>query len=293
MPVHPAGRGRLWRVDQHRIIQNDADIRHLTAPYDALIRDATAAYITHLADDLHSIYVTGTISRGLAIVGQSDLDMFAVLAPQIDPELVMQDWIDPAERRILAAHDCVSDVQLELWPYGYVFRDPAEFSVGAFIIQTHAVCVWGSSLTAQLPDYRVPDDLIAIANDDVVQIEPDIAEAKAALRDNPKAGNVRYWCKRICKNIVRAGFGLVNRQVKEHTRDVELCAYYVAQTFSDKTAEIQQAVDWIARPIEDAGLLLAYLDDFGGWLIDQADLWLDEHNPERLIEYNYGEEDEE
>ena len=270
--------GRLWSIDDHGVIQNDARREYLQPPFSALIDNAVRAYVDHIGSDLDSIYVTGSVARGLAIEGQSDLNMFAVTDDNVDPDLVMRDWIKSAEADLILKHPCVREVQLEIWPYYYAFTDPTRYAIGAFILKTHSVCVWGSDLALSLPDYGVTP---GIANDDLVQIADDIADTRAAITDDPNPVNVRYWSRTIAKNLLWAGFGLVQMEAGVHTRDMDRCYHYIAQHFPGHAADLRRALDMVDNPSEDAAMLHAYLDNVGEWLIAQANKWLDQYNPSR------------
>ena len=284
-----ASKGRLWQVDAHGFLMNDAHLDHIKPPFSDVVNDVAKAYLEHIGDEIHSIYVTGSVARGLAVEGQSDLDVIALLEYYTEPELVMQDWVAPTEETVIAKHDCVSDVQIEIWPHGWVLHDESEFSISAFVLKTHAVCVWGADITPDLTDYKFTEreTRLAIANDDIVQIEPDIDEALAEIEADDSPVHVRYWCKRICKNMVHAAFGLVMVDEVVHTRDIDLSASYFIKHFPDYEPEMKQAMQWIESPIDDAQELMDFLDTFGAWLIAECDEWLDQHNPDRYLEYQF------
>lgn len=285
--------GRFWQTDKKGYLLNDCKHEYLQPPFAAVLNDVVAAYTRNIEADLHSIYISGLIPRGLAVAGDAAIEMFGVLEYHVDPELVMQDWLPEAKQRIKTAHDSVTDVQLELLPQGYIFRNPEEFSPGAFKIATHALCVWGSDLTPELPRYtlRHRPTRLAIANDDIFNMLPDIQEAIAEIETNPAAEHVRYWCKRICKNIVSTGFSLVMEQVQHYTRDVDIateqfCHYYPAQT-----AQMQQAYHLIHQPTQDAKTLLSFLETFGDWMIERCEDWLTFYNPEQHEFFVFDEDD--
>jgi uncharacterized protein len=289
-----ANKGRLWRVDERGFLINDATLEHIIPPFQAVVDDVIQAYVEHIGKDIHSIYITGSVPRGLTIEGQSDLDAIAVLEYYAEPELVMQDWVSSAKDAILAKHECVSDVQMEIYPHGWLLHDESEFSISAFILKTHAVCVWGIDMSPDLSEYRFTDQetRIAIANDDIVQIEPDIDDAIDAIEADDSPDNVRYWCKRICKNIIHTAFGLVMVDEAVHTRDIDLSVSYFLKHYPDQEKHIQQAVHFIDSPTDSARDLLAFLDSFGVWLIEECDRWLDHYNPERDMEYQFERDDE-
>ena len=273
--------GRLWRTDDNGFILNDASLDQIPPTYRALVADAVRAYETHIGGDLDSIYLTGSVPRGLAVEGQSDLNTFAVLATGSDPELVLRDWMPAAEDALHAQHPIVSSVQLELWPYYAVFDDPRRFSIEAFIIKTHSACVWGVDLSTQLPDYRVST---AIANDDLVQVADDIADAHQAIAADPQAANVQAWCRFAAKALLRSAFGLMQMQEGVHTRDVDVCCRYAIRHFPEQADMLQQALNYTARPSTSASDALYFLDTAGRWIIAQAEDWLDQHNPDRALD---------
>ena len=289
-----ATRGRIWQVDEGGFLISDAKLEHIQPPFKAVVDDVVESYLKHIKQDLHSIYITGSVSRGLAVAGQSDLNAIAVLEYYTDPELVMQDWLSPTEKNLLAKHSCVSDVQMEIYPHGWLLHDESEFSISAFILKTHAVCVWGMDMSPDLTTYKFSNKAtrIAIANDDIINLEPDIDEAIDAIEADDSPDNVRYWCKRICKNIVHSAFGLVMVDEAVHTRDIDVSGSTFLKHYPDQTSRIQRAVNFIESPTNSVSEILDFLDTFGAWLIDECNRWLDENNPECDIEYQFERDDE-
>jgi hypothetical protein len=273
-------RGRLWRIE-NGVIQNDAHPDIIQAPFRAVVDDVVKAYTGAISADIDSIYITGSVARGLASEGESDLNSFAVLAATSDPDLVLQDWVADAEDALGARHPAVTGVQLELWPYYSVFTDPSRFSVGAFIIRTHSACVWGVDLSTQLPDYRVSP---AIANDDLVQIADDLADALDAIRDDPRAEVVRLWCRYAARCFLRSGFGLVQMQEGVHTRDADVCRDYLVRHFPARAGDFQQALLYAHQPTGTARDALRFLEAAADWIIPRAEEWLDVHNPNRDLD---------
>jgi uncharacterized protein len=270
--------GRWWPLDAAGHILNDAHLDSMQPAFQRVVSAAVQAYIQHIEADLDSIYVTGSVARGLAIPGLSDLNMFAVTAADADPDLVLRDWLPEVETCLLDQFPDLADVQLEIWPYYYVFDDPSRFSIGGFILKTHSVCVWGSDLSTSLPDYQVTP---AIANDDLVLLAADLAQARAALAEDPSPENTRYWCRIICKTLLWCAFGLVQMAEGQHTRDVDLGYAAFARHYPGHAREMRRVLDGVNQPLDDADTVLHLLDTTGAWLLARADTWLDQYNPER------------
>lgn len=274
--------GRYWPIDENGFLLSDADRKYLTGPFDRAVKAAVQVFADQIGPDIDSIYVTGSIARGRAIEGRSDLDLVVVLAEETDPELVKQDWINPAINELVDAHPLITGVELELWPYGYVFRDPEEFSSGAFIITTQSICVWGADLTPQLPRYNMRHGITrkAIANDDIIQFEFEYQDAVEALQQNPGPTEIHYWATRLSKKLLRTGFSLVMLQEGSFTRDLDLCAEAFSRHYPHQAAAAKHALEYIDNPPDDPARFLTFLQQYGSWMVDQCDKWLDEHNPD-------------
>lgn len=270
--------GRLWRIDDAGFLCNDAVNTPLAEPFATIAAAGVAAFTGRIAADLDSVYLTGPVARGLAVPGAAELEVVAVTAPHADFELVLQDWLPDAEQALIDAHPALRDARLDLYPYDDIFTDPDRFSPGAFLLKTRSICLWGADLTPELPDYRIST---AIANDDIVQIAADIAEARERIAADDAPENVRYWLRQACKHLLWTGFALVMVEEAVYTRDADLCYSYFARHFPGHSADLRRALDYLAAPLDAAGEADAYLDVMGGWMIAQADRWLDTHNPAR------------
>jgi hypothetical protein len=274
--------GRLWPIDPSGSIGNDASADQIVPPYQAAVADVIRAYQAHLGAALHSVYVRGTVPRGQAVPGVSDLDCFAVALGNVST--LDNSWCKPVGAQIAAAHPCVSDVQLEIWPYDELLVTD-RFSEMTFLLKTQSACVWGQELGPRLPVFKLN---AVVANNDISQIQPDIAEATAALQADPSAHNVLYWCRRIMKNMLRAGFSLVMLDEHIFTRDLKLCYEYFARHYPAQAAAMRRVLELAIQPSDDQELVLGVLRTFGAWLITEADLWLAQHNPSRVVEMPLG-----
>ncbi|MBG4722489.1 nucleotidyltransferase domain-containing protein, partial [Pseudomonas aeruginosa] len=65
---------------------------------------------------VHSVYLYGSVARGEAITGRSDLDLTLVLRDPPSPELAAQ--LETARRAMPARHPEVSKIDLDIGPPG-------------------------------------------------------------------------------------------------------------------------------------------------------------------------------
>ncbi|MBV9790545.1 MAG: hypothetical protein JOZ51_20295, partial [Chloroflexi bacterium] len=247
-------------------------------PYQPAVAAAVAAYREHLSAQLVGVYVRGTVPRGQAVLGVSDLDCFAVVSG--DPEHVDGSWLKAAGAEIARQHPIVSDVQLEIWPLDEVLVTD-RFNEMSFLLKTQSACVWGDDLAPQLPRFK-PD--VIVANNDISQIRPDIEEAIAALQADGSPDRVVYWCRRIMKNMLRAGFSLVMLSEGVFTRDLKLCYEFFARYYPAQEPEMRRVLELAIQPTTEREVVLERLTTFGAWMIARADEWLEQHNSSKVVE---------
>lgn len=89
---------------------------------------------------------------------------------------------------------------------------------------------------------------------------------------------------------MRASFGLVMLDIAEFTRDIDLCVDCFVKKYSHKVEKMNEAKAFISTPTGNKDELINFLEDFGKWVIDESNLWLDKHNFQREIALPYKDE---
>ncbi|MGF1456824.1 MAG: hypothetical protein ACFB6R_15765 [Alphaproteobacteria bacterium] len=271
-------RGRFWPIDQDGCIQNDASAELIDPLFCHAIAQAVDAYRRNLKDDLHSIYVTGSVARGRAVAGLSNLDMAAILNPGVTPGPEHQGWLDIGGCAAGAGQAAAREITLSLYAWTDVFPGTQRFSRPAFILGTGAVCVCGPDVEPRTP--RLPL-CAAIANDDVIAIEDTLSEAREALTADPSAAPTRAQCRHVMRAILHAAFALVMLEESEHTRDLDLACDLFLLHHPEHRGDLSRAFHLAMEPSGDAETVLALVDRVRGWLLPKVNHWLDRYNPER------------
>lgn len=275
--------GRYWQVNDTGILVNDAIDSDISHVYQPIIEAIVAAYTTHIAQDIHSIYLMGSVARGLAEPQKSDINVVAILEETVDPELVMQDWIEPAEAALLAQFgDVITDVVLDMWPYYYVIRDPEEFSVAAFLLQTQAVCIWGSDIAPDLPVYRFSDPVIrtAIANEDIIALNDELEYIVETLEFAQNMRAVQIMARYASKQLIYTTFSLLYPAYPQYSRDVDVCHAAAITAFPHHKAQLDRLLNWVDSPPRDAVFAVQLIEDVSVWLVPACNAWLEKYNPE-------------
>ncbi|MFH9061618.1 nucleotidyltransferase [Streptomyces coeruleorubidus] len=228
-------------------------------------RPVVAAAGERLADvfgaRLHSAYLYGSIPRGTARVGRSDLDLLLALREEpTDTDL--------SEARALGAALDEEFVQLDghgtlLFSRARLLSDLERYDLGWFVA---CLCtpLLGEDLAAYLPRYR-PDSLLAReTNGDLALLlsrwRRRIAEAGGT--EEARRPLVRF----MSRHLVRTGFTLVMPRWNGWTSDLREMAEAFARYYPRRAEQMRTAAVLGREPTGDAAVLVSYVDDLGPWL---------------------------
>lgn len=170
--THIKNIGRFCESDKNAYILNDASLTKVESDFLMIIEEVVEMYQTHLGLDLHSIYIRGSVPRGLGIKGVSDLDTIAITNKK--PKDIDLKWADKAEREINNKFSAVKGVEFSFYQIKDII-ETAAFSIIPFIIKTQSVCVHGEDLISQIPGFRADK---TIGNEHLIHLRNQIEQRK-------------------------------------------------------------------------------------------------------------------
>lgn len=267
--------GSLCMVDKEGYIINQSDKKKINPIFLPVIDDVINAYSTYLKDDLHSVYIRGSIPKGIGIEGVADLDTIAVTKRYLNK--LQLNWVKKIENRLNQKYDCVDGIELSFYSIEEILNT-SSFSMMSFILKTHGICVFGEDLIPQLPKCKANK---ALANDHLIHLEAQIKNACDDLQNNCDIEDIKDCCKWIMKIIVRAGLALVITKENTYTRDLYPAYKLFSKYFPEKEHDMRKALEYAITPIIDTKVLLLFLNEFGKWIVSEADRWQRVYNPNR------------
>lgn len=274
--------GRFCRTDDHGFIMNDSSTSNINAEFQKVIDEAIETYRLYLGNDLHSVYVRGSIPRGLGIVNVSDVDTIAILNKRVED--IDLGWRDKVEQDLNDKFKIVKGVELSFYYIEDILQNN-RFSIIPFMIKTHSVCVYGNDLSARLPQYKADKTL---GNEHLFYLKDQITLAKKDLYHNEDRNDILDCCGWIMKIIVRAGLALLIEEENKYTRDLFPAFQVFSDYYPEREPDMQQAVQYAIDPISDAHKIICFLDEFGDWIIDEAEKWLQIHNAQKISNMEIG-----
>ncbi|WP_045516654.1 hypothetical protein [Neobacillus niacini] len=268
--------GRYCPTNDRGLILNDSNKSKIQPEFLEVIEQVVKDYQIHLGNNLHSIYIRGSIPRGLGIGGVSDLDTIAITHKK-PSELYLQ-WTSEVEGRLNAQFSCINGVELSFYHIDEILETTI-FSIIPFMLKTHSICVYGEDLSPHLPDYKANKTL---GNDHLIKLKEQIELAREDLVDNDDLSDILDCCGWIMKIIVRAGLALVIVEENLYTRDLYPAYNIFAKHYPEKEHDMKQALHYAIEPTTNADRLLIFLNEFGQWMIQESEKWLQIHNPSKV-----------
>ena len=95
-------------------------------------------------------------------------------------------------------------------------------------------------------------------------------KAKAALEHSISLEHTSRWCTWIMKRILRTGFELVLERERKYPFTIAACYTTFARYYPSKSHEMKRALEYATNPPADPLPVLAFLNRFGPWMIEQA-----------------------
>ncbi|MGW1069021.1 nucleotidyltransferase domain-containing protein [Streptomyces aureus] len=253
------GRGR--GLDAEGYIEREGSLARVPEAFRPVVAAARDRLRDVFGARLDGAYVYGSIPRGTAREGRSDLDL--LLSLHDGPTEA-----DRADARVLeAALDQefaeIDGVGTLLFSRARLLSDLERHDLGWFVA---CLCtpLLGEDLAGHLPRYR-PDALLAReTNGDLALLLPRWRERIAAVEDTDEAR--RPLVRSMSRHLVRTGFTLVMPRWNGWTSDLGEMAGAFSAYYPERASEMREAATAGHEPTGDPAVLHSYTHDLGPWL---------------------------
>ncbi|MFI6034289.1 nucleotidyltransferase domain-containing protein [Streptomyces sp. NPDC051315] len=213
---------------------------------------------------LHSAYLYGSVPRGTARVGRSDLDLLVALREEPTEA-------DRADARALGValdgeFPQIDGVGTLLYGRERLLSGLERHDLGWFVACLCTPLV-GEDLAEHLPRYR-PDSLLAReTNGDLALLLPRWRTRVADAEDTDEAR--RPLVRFVSRHLVRTAFTLVMPRWNGWTSELHAMAEAFAAYYPARAEQVRAAAVRGCEPTGDAAVLRSYVDDLGPWLAEE------------------------
>jgi uncharacterized protein len=241
-------------------IAREGALDRVPAAFAPVVDAARAGLTDTFGARMHSAYLYGSIPRGTAIPGVSDLDLLAVLHDE------PADADRAAARALEAALDNafpqINGVGIVLGSTGATLSELERYD-GGFFVACLCTPLLGEDLAARLPRYRPTGLLARETNGDLALVLPRWrTRAAEAVTDAERRTISRY----VGRRLTRTGFTLIMPRWGGWTSDLDRSAELFGRYYPQRAAQMRVAAATGRTPSPDPAVLAMFLDDLGPWL---------------------------
>lgn len=263
--------GSVLECDAEGFLVNPCAREKILPPWDGPVEALRRAYRRQLGEDLVGIYLRGSVPKGGAVEGISDVDSFAVVADgpsDFSPEWAEGAWLerrdefpfcDGFEILVLSRSELLESPEMAWWRFALV---------------SQCLCIEGEDLARLLPRARpVPDQ--AGRADVLSETLPAFREEMGALlgaspRDPDHDEAVLSLTRWFFKRLLRNGFLLVMERERVYTRDLYPCTERFSRHYPDQAGAMWTALEWTLGGPPGPAEALELGVSLGEWILAEA-----------------------
>lgn len=249
--------GTILQTDANGYIIKIASANKIQSKWQPAVDEAVEAYKQHLDDNLHSVYVRGSVARGEAMDDISDIDTVALITTDNSIDM---GWAVDFEHNLVKEFPFVNGVEIKAFQMDDLDRKTQ------FMLKTQAVCVYGEDITETLPKMKPGVDAVNHA----FLLEKRINQTIESLKKTNDPPRIQQSCTWIMKRIVRTGCELVMERSQKYTRDLYPCYELFAEYYPEKSDDMYRALELAINPSNDADEIIEVLQGIGSWVAQEA-----------------------
>lgn len=265
--------GKLLPINADGFLVNDTSMDLIPHSLRPMIDSSVMEIRKELGRDLRSIYVRGSVPRGLSRGTASDLDFLVVLN---DESVSGDETCSRLAPLLSASQDLVSRIDIE------PIRESEYSTVPDLwyyypMIKLQALLLFGECLASSMPPLR-PNRALATT---LRYLEVRTSEARQHLTDG---NSPDFWIAWLMRSYVRAGLESVIERINGYSRDLPVCARSFAEYFPHLDTVIWRAVELAVDPRGKIGEMWAVVAKLEPILLgERTALGLDSATDNRVL----------
>jgi hypothetical protein len=248
-------------LDEDGYFKREGNLARISSAFAPVVAAAKAAILDAFsAEHLHSAYLYGSIPRGTAVPGVSDLD--ALLALRHEPTSADRETVATLESMLDSSFTQINGAGIGLASTAALRSDLERYDLGWFVACLCTPLI-GEDLAAQLPRYRPTSLLARETNGDVGDLLPCW---RAQLSQAQSDADLKAMSRRVGRRLVRTGFTLVMPRWGGWTSDLDESAAAFGRYYPERREQMELAAEAAKATTADREALAMLIDDLGPWL---------------------------
>jgi uncharacterized protein len=252
------GPGRGLRRDG--TIEREGALDRVPAEFVPVVNAGRARVTRTFGPRMHSAYLYGSIPRGTATPGISDVDMLVALHDEADD--AGRADARSIEEALDSSFPQISGVGIGLASAPSLLSELERYDLGFFVA---CLCtpLTGPDLAGQLPRYRPTGLLARETNGDLALLLP---RWRARFAEAVTGDDRRSLSRAVARRLVRTGFTLVMPRWGGWTSDLDESAALFGRYYPERAGQMRLAAETGRTLSADPAVLRLLIDDLGPWL---------------------------
>jgi uncharacterized protein len=230
------------------------------AQYQPVVSDLVKFFKAGLRDNLHSIYIYGSVARKTAHDGQSNIDVVIVTHRSVGENRTT--LINTLRWRFQKSYPFINGVDIQSPVLKEVATLDSLFSWG-FLLRHCAVCVYGDNLGDCFGDFEPSWEIAKYWNMDIADWASYYREKIVKVTTQPEQIAIQIA---IAKKLLRASYSLIMHRDKHWYDDPSECGMQFLRYHPEKQLEIDRLSILLSGRVIPKRSVLGLLDGFSGWL---------------------------
>ncbi|HRH30545.1 MAG TPA: nucleotidyltransferase domain-containing protein [Candidatus Paceibacterota bacterium] len=247
--------GSYFELDAEGHVVNPTSLEKIQEEWKPLIEDIVAVYKKAYGEHLRQVYIRGSVAKGEAVKGVSDIDTFAYVDKT--PEYLKENNTNREMRKHLEEkYDFVEEIEMGAFPLSDIADD--------YIILNQSVCVYGEPI--EIPKLKPGKEMSIHAagfHNRFSWFE------KFLSKEDESDEEIKKGCVWLMKGLLRVGFELTMEREQKYTRDLYRCYETFAKYYPEKELEMREALNLALNPTSDKKEIKMVMDHLGQWLLSE------------------------
>ncbi|WP_337024629.1 MULTISPECIES: nucleotidyltransferase domain-containing protein [unclassified Pantoea] len=250
---------RKMAVDETGFI-SDPDGKNLQPQFSNMISDVAKALVISQADNIHSIYVYGSVAQGTAVETVSDLDITVIFSRErVGTE---SPTLTEVIRSLEEAHPVISKIDLDTGTLSTVM-DPQQLNRWGYWLKHHCVCVYGQDLRERFAAFRPSREIAVAVNGDFFNV---LNEYASQMKPPSEPAQRQRLQRAAARKAIRS----TNILRDENDSDWPMTLEEHCAKFNDLYPALSEGMDYLLsiskRPRGDIMAFASRISTFVYWL---------------------------
>lgn len=251
-------KGSFFETDAEGFVINPASAEKIQGKWKPVLDDIVDWHKEAFGDSLVNIYVRGSVAKGEAMEGVSDVDTFAYV--DLSPEKIDEkaEGIKNARIEIDKKYSFVDGVEIIIMPI------EKSKNRSETVLLNQSLCIHGKPVVA--PRLKPGKDMALHAPN----IDKRIVSIDKFVKEEHSDKKVRSKCVWAMKGLLRSGCEIVMERSGKYTRDLYPCYEVFSEYYPEREPEMREVLHLALNPTSDKDKLKEMMHSLGGWLQKEA-----------------------